>query len=45
MISKLDVGTSLVVCAFTARGADLMPGWGTKIPHAMGYGQKEQKNK
>ena len=45
MISKLGVGTSLLVCASTARGADLIPGWGTKIPHAMGSGQKEQKNK
>ena len=41
--------TSLVVqqlglCASDARDSDLIPGWVTKIPHAVRRGQKEKKN-
>ena len=37
--------TSLVVqwlrlCASTAGDVGLIPGWGTKIPHAIGHSQK-----
>ena len=54
MISKLrsvDVGTSLVVQwlglrASTAGGAVMIPGQGTKIPHAASHNQKKKnKNK
>ena len=44
--TKVDsIGTSLVVqwlrlCASSARDVGLIPGWGTKIPHAMWSGQK-----
>ena len=30
---------------FNAEGASLMPGWGTKILHAVGHGQKIKKGK
>ena len=30
--------------AFTAEGPGSIPGWGTKIPQAMQYGQKKKKN-
>ena len=38
-------GNSLAVqwlglCAFTAEGSGLIPGWGTKIPQAMQHRQK-----
>ena len=29
-------------CTSTARGGGLIPGWGTKIPHATWYSQKEK---
>ena len=29
--------------AFTAEGPGSIPGWGTKIPQAMQYGQKKKK--
>ena len=43
-------GTSLVVqwlrlSASTAEGMGSIPGWGTKIPCAVGYGQKKKKKK
>ena len=43
-------GTSLAVqwlrlCASNVRGTGLIPGRGTKIPHAGWYGQKVKKNK
>ena len=43
-------GTSLVaqwlrLCASNARGVGLIPGQGTKIPHAIQCGQKKKKNK
>ena len=43
---KEKTGNSLVVqwlgrCSFTAEGAGSIPGWGTKIPQAMGCGQKK----
>ena len=42
---KNGLGTSLVVqwlglCAFTAEGPGLIPGWGDKILQAVWYGQK-----
>ena len=42
------IGTSLVVQwlrlhASTAGGAGSIPGWGTKIPHALWYGKKKKK--
>ena len=42
------MGTSLVVqwlrfCASNARSAGSIPGWGTKIPHAVQHGQKKKK--
>ena len=42
------MGTSLAVqrlrlCASTAGGAGSIPGWGTKIPHAVRRGQKVKK--
>lgn len=42
------MGTSLVVqwfriCASTPGGMHWIPGWGTKIPHSMGYGPKKKK--
>ena len=45
----VDPGISLVVqwlrlCASNAGGAGLIPGWGTKIPHAVQCSQKEKKN-
>ena len=33
----------LGLCTPTARGKGLIPGWGTKIPHATRYGQKQNK--
>lgn len=44
------MGTSLVVqwfriCASTPGGMHWIPGWGTKIPHSMGYGPKKKKKK
>ena len=43
-------GTSLVVqlltlCTSTAEGVGSILGWGTKIPHVMGHGQKIKQNK
>ena len=39
----IDVGISLVqwlrLYSFKARGTGLIPGWGTKIPHASWHGQ------
>ena len=42
------LGTSLAVhwlrlCTFNAGGRVLIPGWGTKIPHALWHGQKINK--
>ena len=42
--------TSLVVqwlglCASSAEDVSLIPGWGTKIPHATWYGQKMGKKR
>ena len=34
----------LRLCASTARRVRSILGGGTKIPHAMGYGQKKKKN-
>ena len=50
--SKAKAATFLVVqwlglCAFTvftAGGMGLIPGWGTKIPHATCFGQKKRKS-
>ena len=44
------LGLSLVVqwlklCASTVGGAGSIPGWGTKIPHALWYSQKTNKLK
>ena len=44
------MGTSLVVqwfriCASTPGGMHWILGWGTKIPHSMGYGQKKKKRR
>ena len=33
----------LGLCAFTAKGLGLIPGWGTKIPQAMQLSQKKKK--
>ena len=30
--------------AFTAKGSGSIPGWGTKIPQAMGCGQKKKSS-
>ena len=40
------LGTSLEVqrlrlCAFSARGTSLIPGWGTSIPYAVWHDQKQ----
>ena len=35
----------LRVCVSTAWGRNLIPGWGTKIPHAFRCGQKKKKKK
>ena len=35
----------LRVCASTEGGEGLLPGWGTKIPHVTGHGQKLKKKK
>ena len=45
-LKGLDGGTSLVVqwvrlCTPNAGGRGLIPGWGTKIPHAAWSGQKK----
>ena len=50
LIRKTLPGTSLAVqwlrlCASTAGGMGSIPGWGTKIPHAAQYGQKEKRKK
>ena len=47
---QLPLGTSLVVqqlklCPSDAGGAGSIPGWRTKIPHALKYGQKKKKRK
>ena len=47
---KMGKRASLVVwwlrlCASSARGAGSIPGWGTKIPHAMHCGQKIKNKK
>ena len=44
------MGTSLVVKqlrfhASNAEGMGLIPGWGTKIPHAEWWGQKKKKER
>ena len=49
-IKKTSIGASLVVQwlglhTFTAGGTGLIPALGTKIPHAMWYGQKAHKKK
>ena len=33
----------LRLCTFTAKGAGLIPGWGTKIPQVTQDGQKKKK--
>ena len=33
----------LRLCTFTAKGAGLIPGWGTKIPQVTQHGQKKKK--
>ena len=43
-------GTCLVVqwlglCASTSENMGLIPGWGTKIPHAPWHSQKKKKNR
>ena len=45
---RCEIGTSLAVqwlglCASTAGGAGSIPGWGTKIPHAVWYGQNKKE--
>ena len=45
-----DSGTSLAVqwlrlCASNAKGVGSIPGWGTKIPHAIWRGQENIKKK
>ena len=35
----------LTLYAFNAVGMGLIPDWGTKIPHALWYGQNKHKNK
>ena len=35
----------LRVCTSTEEGEGLLPGWGTKIPHVTGHGQKLKKKK
>ena len=35
----------LKLCASTVGGAGSIPGWGTKIPHALWYSQKTNKLK
>ena len=35
----------LRLCASTAGGTGLIPGWGTKIPHAVWYGQKKKRER
>ena len=47
-VSEGRAGTSLAVqwlrlCASTAGSTGLIPGWGTKIPHAARCGQKKRK--
>ena len=44
-----EIQTSLVVwwlrlCASTAEGMDLIPGWGTKISHVWGKKKKNSRN-
>ena len=34
----------LTLYAFNAVGMGLIPDWGTKIPHALWYGQNKHKN-
>lgn len=34
----------LKVCSSTAGGTGFIPGWGTKIPHTMWHGEKEEKD-
>ena len=34
----------LRLCTFTAKGAGLIPGWGTKIPQVAQYGPPQKKN-
>ena len=48
--NKTNDGTSLVVqcsrlCASNAGGTGSIPGWGTKISHAVQRGQKKKKKK
>ena len=33
----------LRLCASTAGGTGLIPGWGTKTPHALWHGQKQKQ--
>ena len=47
MCSSRSAGNYLVVqwlglCAFTAKGLVLIPGWGTKIPKAMSLSKKKK---
>ena len=35
----------LRLCLSTAGGVGSIPGWGTKIPHVTGHGQKIKQNK
>ena len=35
----------LRLCASNAEGTDSIPGWGTKIPHAVWYSKKKKKKK
>ena len=49
MCRNLKMGTSLEVqrlghCDSTAGGTVLIPGRGTKIPHAMWHSQKKKRN-
>ena len=46
---KVEQENSLAVqwlglCAFIAENLGLIPGWGTKIPRAMGNNQKKKKS-
>ena len=35
----------LRLCSASAGGAGSIPGWGTRIPHALRFGQKKKKKK
>ena len=38
-LEKETPGTSLMGCLLNAENVGSVPDWGTKIPHAMRYGQ------